>query len=323
LEQLKEAYQAGILANMGMHASNHTRDSIMKVTGQESGYPFYFTSGVAATVPGGHPTQITPNIETVNDSISINQFVNHRISEGVDYIKVIKESSAWFEQPEGPPSLSYDSIGKIIEYAHSKGLKVVIHVGLLEEMEQIAKLKPDGFAHMWYSSINSDITDEQLRVIKESGAFIVPTAIVNERAILIAEKEGGPFAIWAKENFLSMSEIKNSIRRVHDAGITLLAGTDNGNFDLNWGDDLINELILYSQCGMSNIEVLKTATGNPAKAWGIPVGFLEAGEKANMLLLNGSPIEDIENLKQINTIWKNGIAQIAGHNIPSTSSGKQ
>ena len=309
LNQLKEGYQVGILANMGMHASNYSRDSTIKANGQEKGYPLYYTAGIAATIPGGHPTQITPRIETVNDSVSIEQFVNHRISEGVDYIKVIKESSAWFEHPEGPPSLPYDSIDLIIKYAHSKGLKVVVHIGSLEEMVQIAKLKPDGFAHMWYSSNNSDLTDEKLKIVKESGAFVVPTALVNEKAILITEKEGGPFAEWAKENFLPMSEIKESIRRIHKAGITLLAGTDNGNFDLNWGDDLINELIIYSQCGMSNVEVLKTATGNPAKAWGIPVGFLQVGSKANMLLLNGNPIEDLEKLRDINAIWKNGIAE--------------
>ncbi len=308
-EQLMEAYRAGVLANMGMHASNHTRDSTLKVTGDGKGYPFYYTAGVAATLPGGHPTQITPGIETVNDSVSIKQFVNNRISEGVDYIKVIKESSPWFEHPEGPPSLPYDSIAKIIDYAHSKGLKVIVHIGLLEEMVEISKLRPDGFAHMWYSSNNSNLTDEKLKVIKESGAFVVPTALVNEKAILFANKEGGSFAAWANENFLSMPEIKKSICKVHEAGITILAGTDNGNFDLNWGDDLINELLIYSECGMSNEEILKTATGNPAKVWNIPVGLLHVGSKATMVLLNGNPMENLETVKDVNIIWKNGIAE--------------
>ena len=303
-EHLKEAHQAGVLANMGMHASNQSRDSTMKALGQEKGYAFYYTAGVAATVPGGHPTQITPHIETINDSVSAKQFVENRISESVDYIKIIKESSPWFGQPEGPPSLPYDSIAKLIEYAHAEHLMAVVHIGSLEEMATIARLKPDGFVHMWY--FNTDLTSDKLKVIEESGAFVVPTALLNDRAILLTEKEGGPFAEWAKENFLPMSEIRESIRKVHEAGITLLAGTDNGNFDLNWGDDLVNELIIYSQSGMNNVEVLKTATGNPAKTWGIPVGFLEVGSKANMILVNGNPIEDLEKLKEINAIWKNG-----------------
>lgn len=308
-QQLKEGYDVGILANMGMHASNRVRDSTIKAAGMKSGYPFYYSSGVAATVPGGHPTQITPNIETVNDSLSVEQFVNNRIANGVDYIKIIKESSVWFEHPEGPPSLPYDSIKKIIDYTHSKGLKVVVHIGSLDEMVQIAKLKPDGFVHMWYSSIDADLTDEKLAIIKESGAFVVPTVLINERAILETQKDGGPLAEWAKENFLPMDELLESVRRVHEAGVTILAGTDNGNFDLNWGDDLVNELIMYHRSGLNNTAVLKTATGNASKVWDIPVGHLEVGSKANMVLLNGNPLEDLQHLKDVNTVWKGGLSE--------------
>lgn len=305
-EHLKEAYKAGVLANMDMHASSHFRDSILKALSEEKGYAFYYTAGVAATVPGGHPTQITPNIETINDSVSIRQFVDHRINEGADFIKIIKETSPRYEHPEEPPSLPYDSIKKIIQYAHSNRLKAVVHIGALEEMVEVAKLKPDGIVHMWYVSNNSKFTEEKLNIIKESGAFIVPTILINERAISSIKKEGGPFADWAEESFLPVQEFRENIKKIHEAKITLLAGTDNGNFDLNWGDDLVNELIIFSQSGLDNIAVLKTATGNPAKTWGIPVGFLEVGSKANMLLVNGNPIENLEKLKEINLIWKNG-----------------
>src|SRR5690606_26833739 len=303
---LKEAYRAGVLANMGMHASDPSRDGSMKELGLENGHAYYYTAGVSATVPGGHPTQITPRIETINDSVSVQQFVDHRIGEGADYIKIIKESSPWFENPEGLPSLPYDSIRKIIDYTHSKGLKAVVHIGSLDEIVQAAPLRPDGFVHLWYLSTNSELTDEKLNILRESGAFVVPTALINERAILFAENEAGPFAAWAQENFLSMEDLREVIKRVHKADIVLLAGTDNGNLDLNWGDDLVNELIIYGQSGINNIEVLKTATGNPAKVWGIPVGFLEVGSKANMLLVNGNPLEDLQKLRDINLIWKNG-----------------
>lgn len=310
VEQLKEAYEAGVLANMGMHASNHERDMSIRLESRKHGNSLYYTAGIAATVPGGHPTQITPGIETINDSVSTEMFVRNRINEEADYIKIIKESSPWFEFPQGPPSLPMDSIEKIIDYAHAQGMKVVAHIGSLEEMIEVAKLKPDGIVHMWYSSINSDLTNEKLKILKASGVFVVPTALVNERAILITEQEGGPFAEWARERFLSMDQIKESIRKVSEADITILAGTDNGNFDLNWGDDLINELMIYSESGMENIEVLRTATGNPAKAWGIPVGLLRVGSKANMLLVNGSPVEDLGNLRKIQMIWKNGEADL-------------
>ncbi len=303
-EQLKEAYAAGVLANTGMHASNASRDSTMKALSHTEGFSFYYTAGVAATVPGGHPTHITPGIETINDSVSVKQFVENRIEENVDYIKIIKESSIWFGQSQETPSLPNDSVKAIIAYAHAKGLKAVVHIGSLEEMTTIAPFKPDGFVHMWYTSKDSELTNEKLNTIKESGAFVVPTAMVNKRALELTEKEGPVFAAWAKENYLPMEKIRESIKAVHDAGILILAGTDNGNFDLNWGDDLVNELIIYKESGLTNIEALKTATGNPAKAWEISIGLLKVGSKANMLLLNGNPVEDLENLRNIHTIWK-------------------
>lgn len=58
---------------------------------------------------------------------------------------------------------------------------------------------------------------------------------------------------------------------------------------------------------MSNVEVLKTATGNAARAFGLPVGVLAEGEKANLVLLSGSPVADLENLRAVEGIWKNGV----------------
>ena len=70
-EQLKEAYAAGILANMGMHASNASRDSLLKAQGLTKEFAYYYSAGIAATVPGGHPTQITPDSQRPMKASSI------------------------------------------------------------------------------------------------------------------------------------------------------------------------------------------------------------------------------------------------------------
>lgn len=92
---------------------------------------------------------------------------------------------------------------------------------------------------------------------------------------------------------------------MHQAGIMIVAGTDAGATPtVNWGSDLLAELDLYSEAGLSNIEVLKTATGNAAKAWDIPVGRLSVGSKTNMVLINGNPVKSLEALEEIDRIWK-------------------
>ncbi|GAA5521284.1 amidohydrolase family protein [Aliifodinibius salicampi] len=309
-EDLKAGYEVGILANIGTHASDEKRDSLIKEKSKEEGYPFYYTSGIAATVPGGHPTQVSPNpIETINDTVSVKEFVDHRIANGADFIKIVREDHDFFIFP-AQPTLSYDQIEKIIDYTHSLGYKAVVHIGMLSEMVKIAEFKPDGFVHMWSYSDESKLTDEHLSKIQESGAFVVPTAILIPRGFENAKIRGEKAAEWAKENFISVEETLEGIRRMHQAGIMIVAGTDVGaTSTINWDTDLLAELDLYSEAGLSNLEVLKTATGNAAKAWDIPVGRLGVGSKANMVLLNGNPLENLEALKDINKIWKATLAE--------------
>jgi imidazolonepropionase-like amidohydrolase len=305
-DHIKESYKAGVLANMGMHSGNQKRDDSLKQLSQKSGRAFYYSSKIAATVPGGHPTHITPNMETINDSISTTKWVDNRISEGADYIKIIKEGEPWFGSEQLSPTLSNDSIKKIIDYAKLNGKKVFVHIGTLQEMLDIAPMKPEGFVHMWYWSKNAELRDEHLEVIKASNAFIIPTALINKRGFERMKKESGDFAEWGMNAFLSMEIMMKDIKRLHDNGILLVAGTDSGNPGVMWGNDLIEEIKIYSEAGLSNIDALKTATGNAAKAFDIQVGKLKVGNKANLVLLSANPIEDLNNLKKVEQVWKNG-----------------
>lgn len=309
-EDLKAGYDVGILANIGTHASDETRDSLIKAKSKQEGYPFYYTSGIAATVPGGHPTQVSSNpIETINDSISVKEFVDNRIANGADFIKIVREDHEFFIFP-AQPTLSYNQIEEIIDYTHSLGYKAVVHIGMLSEMVKIAEFKPDGFVHMWSYSDESELKDEHLGIIKESDAFVVPTALLIPRGFENSKIRGEKAVKWARENFIPVESALEGIRRMHQAGVMIVAGTDAGATPtVNWGSDLLAELDLYSEAGLSNLEVLKTATGNAAKAWDIPVGRLSIGSKTNMVLLNGNPVENLEALKDINTIWKAALAE--------------
>ncbi len=115
---LKESYRHGILADLNMHTGLEDRElKWKKISRDSAGYALLYGAGSAATVPGGHPTQLTPHMETINDSVSIQEWVDKRIANGVDYIKIIRENSPYFEFP-GLPTLSYEQIKEIIDYAH-------------------------------------------------------------------------------------------------------------------------------------------------------------------------------------------------------------
>ena len=304
LEELKESYSFGILANLNMHTGLEKRELEWKKMSKDTvGFPFLFGSGHAATVPGGHPNQFSPDMETINDSISIEQWVDNRIINGVNYIKIIRDNHSWMGRPP-LPTLSYEQINQIIDYTHSKGYKAVVHAVHSNDFLEISRFKPDGFVHMWDYKENAQLKVEEYKMIAESGAFIVPTSGITLKS---ESMDLPPFVkSFFEENILSANERREIIKKIHDSGITIIAGTDAQQGQMNFGDDYYYELDLYKQAGLSNLEVLKTATGNAAKEFDIPVGIIEEGTKPNMLLLSGNPIENLDYLKQIEAIWKNG-----------------
>ena len=93
------------------------------------------------------------------------------------------------------------------------------------------------------------------------------------------------------------------VKKFHDAGGTVLAGTD-----LLYGSSLHKELELLADAGLSPAEALKAATYHNAKAlgWLEQLGTIEKGKRASLLLLDKNPLDDIRNTSSVNTIFIRG-----------------
>jgi len=109
----------------------------------------------------------------------------------------------------------------------------------------------------------------------------------------------------AKKVFLINLEI---VRRLHEAGVLITTGTD---FPLPWttpGVSLHREMELLHKAGIPVLDVLTIATRNGAEALGIldEVGTIESGKRADLVLLNADPLEDIGNTRMIEAIYLGG-----------------
>ncbi len=96
---------------------------------------------------------------------------------------------------------------------------------------------------------------------------------------------------------------------MHRAGVKLLAGTDTGANPLCWpGIGLHNELELLVHAGLSPAEALKTATINPAEFLGLTSDFgtVTPGKVADLVILNGNPLEDIRAVRDIEAVVRRG-----------------
>ena len=101
--------------------------------------------------------------------------------------------------------------------------------------------------------------------------------------------------------------MKAEIGKVHASGVTLLAGTDPPGYGINFGSDLYGELEHLKECGLSDLDVLKTATSNSSRAFDLgDKGFIREGASADLLMIEGDPTEDISTIRNITGIWKHG-----------------
>ncbi|WP_294331697.1 amidohydrolase family protein [uncultured Sphingomonas sp.] len=102
-----------------------------------------------------------------------------------------------------------------------------------------------------------------------------------------------------RKSFGKMVEV---VGRLHQAGVPIVAGTDG------YGVELVRELELYQQAGLTNGEALQTATIVPARMVGMAdrVGSIAPGKTADIILVEGDVQKDIRNLRHVHTVFLDG-----------------
>src|SRR5699024_9534069 len=102
--------------------------------------------------------------------------------------------------------------------------------------------------------------------------------------------------------------VLENIRKLHAAGVPLLAGSDAGNPGTAHGPSLHHELALLVEAGLTPIEALRAATSIPARQFGLAGrGCLQPGCRADLVLIDGNPLDDIRHTVRIDAVWKTGL----------------
>jgi len=287
---LNEAAKAGVVNLLDMHGVEMAQ-GMMKALKDSTNYARYFVAGAAATVPGGHGTQYGFPTPTLTKPAEAESFVNDRLAAGANYLKIIVEP--WKE------TLSQETVKALIDAAHAKETVAVVHISKVEDAKNVLENGADGLVHLWWNKLIS--TEALQQWARNKDCFIMPTMLTN-KLILAEIRKTAP-----EGSILSDAKLLEQIKMIYDAGIPLLAGTDPPNAGINYGTDLYKELDLLSKAGIPNIDVLKSATSLPPKHFKLgKLGRVQEGYKADLLLLNASPIQDIQNISNIATVWKDG-----------------
>lgn len=293
--------------------------------GEAKNMAYLVSAGTLATAPGGHGTEYGLKIPTLTRPEEAASFVEARIAEGSDFIKIIYDSGEAYFRPW--PTLDLATIEALINEAHRQGKKVVIHAATLKNCVDVLNLGADGLAHLYFD----DSFDPNFgRLVAQRKAFVIPTLTVleslsgiNEPTSLIDDpalssflqpadlrslKSKIPVQIPAEKR-KKLSEIRQRlIQQLKENKVPILAGTDVPNPGTAMGASLHYELELLVWAGLSPLEALKAATSLPAEKFGLKDrGWIKPGYLADLILVDGHPDEEIKATRQIGAVWKEGV----------------
>lgn len=283
-----------------------------------------FSSGAAVTVPGGHGTEYgvpVPELKVGDDAAA---FVQARLDEGSDFIKLMVDDMHGYGTGKRMPTLSREQTEASIAAARARNKLAVVHVSAMYDARHALDAGASGLAHVF---VDETADDRLLASAKSHEAFVIPTLSViagfqraGEGAALADEPRfksrlssgqvatlRARFPMTSVKPFPALERGIESTRRLHAAGVEILAGTDAGNPGTAHGASLHGELALPVRAGMTPIEALRAATSKPAARFGLKDrGRIAPGLRADLLLVEGDPTRDITATRAIARIWKNG-----------------
>jgi imidazolonepropionase-like amidohydrolase len=276
-----------------------------------------WSAGIGVTVPGGHPRVPGWEFPRLTPDADPGRFVADRIREGSDFIKFIVEDGGRFGGP-ALPTLTPRQVRAVVAAAHQRGRIAVGHAESLENARITVAAGADGVAHVF---VDAEADSAFVRAIRGHGAFVVPTFSVFDCGMgaddLLRDPRVRPYLSAAQIGFLqrrnprcrpSFLQIGSAnVRRLHDAGVPIVAGTDAGVNATAAGASMLAELVHLVRAGLTAQQALAAATALPARHFGLADrGRIAPGLRADLLLVRGDPGKDITAVRDIAAIWKNG-----------------
>ncbi len=285
-----------------------------------------FSAGTLVTSPNGHGTEYgfsIPTIETPDEAVA---FVDARLEEGSDFIKVVYDDGAAFGI--SMPTIDKATLSAVITAAHDRGKLAIIHIGSYQGAFDALELGADGIVHMFYEAVDDAAIAKFVALAVKNGAFVTPTMTVLESASGIPSGaslvEDERLARYVTAEWLSNLQLAfpgeargkaavacamKTIRELGAAGVSILAGSDAPNPGTAHGVSLHRELELLVQAGLKPVAALRAATSAAARRFGLSDrGVIRTGLRADLVLVHGDPTVDILATRDIVAIWKRGIA---------------
>jgi imidazolonepropionase-like amidohydrolase len=256
----------------------------------------------ALSTTGGYPLEgyspeviVPAGVQIVDGAEEARRAVREQIKYGADLIKIYSTHRHHFT-PEGKlvsiPTFTLAEIQAIVDEAHREGVKVACHAYGGPGLHNCIEAGVDSIEH------GLDLDDAAIQQMIAKGIYLVPTLYVYE---------------YDQEEDLEASGGKTSRARIHEVsfrkalarGVKIGFGTDAGPFPHG---TQAKEFEYMTRFGMTPLAAIQAATTSAAElmGWSDRVGSVAAGKFADLIAVEGNPLDDITQLERVRFVMKGG-----------------
>ncbi|WP_102528111.1 amidohydrolase family protein [Shewanella sp. 10N.286.51.B7] len=223
------------------------------------------------------------------------------IKYGADVIKITSTGGVLSDTNTGTgQQMANDELKEVIDAAHALGRKVASHAHAAEGINAALRAGVDSIEHGSYAN------KESIKLFKKSGAYLVPTLLAGDTVVQMANSKGNFMSDAIKAKAIRVgNDMQNNFGNAYKKGVKIAFGTDSG---VSRHGDNAKEAVLMSQAGMSNKDILISATINGADLVGMSesIGTLEQGKQADVIAMKVSPLTQIDALLNVQFVMKSG-----------------
>jgi imidazolonepropionase-like amidohydrolase len=251
---------------------------------QDPKYARLVAAGPMVTVPGVYGRQYVTSPEDARQTITT------LLDDGADLIKISIEDDL---QGRQWPMLSVEEIKAIVETAHARNMLVAAHISRSKHLELALERGVDDVAHM----IVDDLPDDLIARMIKDNMYLEPTLELWQCVRSLHDLSWDTQAI-------------DNLRRFSQAGGKVALGTDYAGYRCEFDLGMpMTEINLMRQADMTPRQIIVAATKNAAHVCNLEeeIGTLEPGKIADILVVEGNPLEDIQALTDVRMVIHNGV----------------
>ncbi len=277
--------------------------------------PRVLACGQPITITGGHTWYLGGEADGEAD---LRKKVRTMVKLGADAIKVMASGGGTRNTTSWLPSFRREELAALADEAHRLGRKITAHCLCAEAIEYAVDAGVDQLEHAGFivdAAANQRFVPSVAEKVAAAGVAVTSTLAVGGFAVeamtakaTLTSAEEAFLAQWNTMLEANLSQF----RQMREAGVQFVAGTDAG-WRFTPFDGLPEELKLMHRGGMSTLEALNAATGASARTLGIDdqVGTLRPGLQADVLVVDGDPLEDLNRLHDIRLVFQGGEVRTA------------